>query len=219
MERQHNALSDELWGDELSLAKVRVFWVRAKASFVFFWGRWNIQQRFTKKQQGTNKNSGTIIGFLKVELISLWKSQMVSAQGERNYGNLKVQGCSMLVFFYFVEQRRNGPMTFSLQKSTKKNSWNLRLGGHQHVEGSVRVPRCFYPAINLCTASIWSTIMHHEDLYWIGNWYQRMGWVSCYVCASPIFWQWAGKSRFSARSRPPAVSLLCFNNPWTPKPF
>lgn len=78
----------------------------------FCWGGWNIQQRFTKKQQGTNKNSGTIIGFLKVELMSLWKSQMVSAQGERNYGNLKVQGCSMLVFFYFVEQRRNGPMTF-----------------------------------------------------------------------------------------------------------
>lgn len=38
MERQHNTLSDELWGDELSLAKVRVFWVRAKASFVFFVG-------------------------------------------------------------------------------------------------------------------------------------------------------------------------------------
>ena len=40
MERQHNALSDELWGDELSLAKVRVFWVRARLplGFFFLWG-------------------------------------------------------------------------------------------------------------------------------------------------------------------------------------
>ena len=35
MERQHNALSDELWGDELSLAKVRVFW---SEGFLFFLG-------------------------------------------------------------------------------------------------------------------------------------------------------------------------------------
>lgn len=54
MERQHNALSDELWGDELSLAKVR-------ASFVFFLGGGElptkIHQETTRDKQKLSNNN------------------------------------------------------------------------------------------------------------------------------------------------------------------
>ena len=131
MERQHNALSDELWGDELSLAKVRVFW---SEGFLFFWGGGgNFQQRFTKKQQGTNKNSVTIIGCLKVELMSLWKCQMGSAfWWKKLWQFLKVQGVKFFVFFCFCwtkEKKGSWHSLWPTPPPTKKTAWNLRLGG------------------------------------------------------------------------------------------
>ena len=73
MERQHNALSDELWGDELSLAKVVTWFVWKSAS-------WRV---------GKERHRGLKVEVDEVYLWEVWGSNGSSERVKETDGNLK----------------------------------------------------------------------------------------------------------------------------------